>query len=52
MSSNKDYDVLLKVVFTGESMAGKTSLLNRITEDTFSENHFATIGVDFKIKTY
>ncbi len=42
----------MKIVFLGESGVGKTSLLRRVTQDIFTEEHLATIGVDFKIKNY
>lgn len=40
------------MVFIGDSGVGKTSILRRQTENVFSQEHLATIGVDFKIKTY
>lgn len=44
--------MLFKVVFVGDSGVGKTSLLTREATDTFTEKYIATIGVDFRIKTY
>ena len=35
----------------GNSNVGKSCLLIRFTEDTFSDSYVTTIGVDFKIKT-
>ena len=35
----------------GDSGVGKSCLLIRFTEDTFSDSYITTIGVDFKIKT-
>ena len=44
--------MVIKVVFVGDSGVGKTSLINREHDDTFVKEHLATIGVDFRIKTY
>eukprot|EP01015_Nassula_variabilis_P006891 TRINITY_DN1523_c0_g1_i6.p1 TRINITY_DN1523_c0_g1~~TRINITY_DN1523_c0_g1_i6.p1 ORF type:complete len:205 (+),score=28.37 TRINITY_DN1523_c0_g1_i6:2-616(+) len=41
-----------KILVIGNSSVGKSSLLLRFTENTFSESFLPTIGVDFKIKTY
>ena len=46
-----DFEQLFKIVMIGESNTGKTSMLLRFAENTFSENYLCTIGVDFKIKT-
>jgi Ras-related protein Rab-18 len=40
----------LKILITGESGVGKSSLLLRFTDDTFDTEQAATIGVDFKVK--
>lgn len=44
-----DYSHLFKLLIIGDSGVGKSSLLVRYTDDTFS--YITTIGVDFKIKT-
>ena len=44
--------MMLKVVFTGDPGVGKTSLLRRESEQVFTNQCLATIGVDFKIKNY
>jgi Ras-related protein Rab-18 len=38
----------LKIIITGESGVGKSSLLLRLTDDRFDQDLAATIGVDFK----
>ena len=46
----KEFDHLFKVPIVGESDVGKTSILLRFVEDTFSEQTQTSIGVDYKIK--
>jgi Ras-related protein Rab-1A len=46
-----EYDYLFKILLIGDSGVGKSSILHRFTDDTFSESYLSTIGVDFKIKT-
>ena len=48
--SKPKYDYLFKLLIIGESGVGKTCLLLRFTEDSFTANHLTTIGIDFKIK--
>jgi len=38
-------------VLIGDSGVGKSCLLLRFADDTFTENYIATIGVDFRFKT-
>lgn len=49
---SENHQMILKIVFVGDSGVGKTSLLRREAEDMFSTEHLATIGVDFRIKNY
>ena len=44
------YDHLIKLLILGDSAVGKTCLLLRYTDDNFTANHLATIGIDFKLK--
>ena len=48
--ANHKYDYLFKLLIIGESGVGKTCLLLRFTDDSFTANHLTTIGIDFKIK--
>ena len=38
-----------KILILGESKVGKSSILNRFTENTFTENLPPTLGIDYKI---
>ena len=49
MKNNK-YDYLLKILILGESNVGKTCLLSRFIDDTFTLNHISTFGIEFKTK--
>jgi Ras-related protein Rab-1A len=46
-----DYNYLFKILMIGDSGVGKSCILLRFTDDTYSESYISTIGVDFKIKT-
>jgi len=48
--SSKHYDDLFKLVIIGDSGVGKSCILLRFADDTFTENYYSTIGVDFRFK--
>ena len=43
-------DLKAKILTLGESTVGKTSILNKFTDNIFSNRQLPTIGIDFKIK--
>mmetsp|Transcript_121189 Transcript_121189/g.241394 ORF Transcript_121189/g.241394 Transcript_121189/m.241394 type:complete len:223 (+) Transcript_121189:67-735(+) len=47
----RDYDHLFKLVLIGDSGAGKSCLLLRFADDSFTDSYITTIGVDFRFKT-
>lgn len=41
---------LLKLIIIGSSNTGKTCIVLRYTDDTFTDTFLTTVGVDFKVK--
>ncbi|KAJ3444219.1 rab gtpase [Anaeramoeba flamelloides] len=50
MSKTQNYDYLIKLLMIGDSGVGKSSLLLRFAEDSFTPSFITTIGIDFKIR--
>ena len=49
--SEEDYDFIFKVLLLGNSDVGKSSIILRYVDQTWSDTFVPTIGVDFKVKT-
>jgi len=49
-SSIEEFDHKLKIMILGESMVGKTSIINRYTNDKFGGRYLCTVGIDFQKK--
>jgi len=49
--AKKDYDYQFKLVLIGDTGVGKSCILLRFADDTYTENHISTIGVDFRFRT-
>jgi len=49
--STAEHDYFFKILLIGDSGVGKSCLLLRFADDSWTDSHISTIGVDFKIKT-
>lgn len=49
--SGQKYDYLIKLLLIGDSGVGKSCLLLRYSDDSFTSSFITTIGIDFKIKS-
>lgn len=52
MQNQGEYHYLFKVVLVGNSCVGKSSIVVRYADDEYSEVFLATIGVDFRFKSF
>ncbi|XP_039610389.1 ras-related protein Rab-10-like [Polypterus senegalus] len=43
--------LVLKIILVGDSLVGKTCILQRYIDNTFDHSYMSTIGIDFKVKT-
>eukprot|EP00732_Lithocolla_globosa_P006070 Lithocolla_globosa_v1_NODE_6768_length_1037_cov_210.154786.p1 type:complete len:211 gc:universal NODE_6768_length_1037_cov_210.154786:640-8(-) len=50
-SKSGTYDYLIKLLLIGDSGVGKSCLLLRFSDDSFTPSFITTIGIDFKIRT-
>ena len=50
-SKSASYDYLIKLLLIGDSGVGKSCLLLRFSDDSFTPSFITTIGIDFKIRT-
>ena len=48
--SDKTENPEYKLIFLGDQSVGKSCILNRFMNDTFTEDYQATIGLDFQTK--
>ena len=51
MATNASNEISFKLIFIGDSNVGKTTLINKYIDGTFSEEIPPTIGLENKVKT-
>jgi Ras-related protein Rab-1A len=49
-NASSHYDYIYKILLLGDSAVGKTCFLLRYSDDTFTDNHISTIGLDYRFK--
>ena len=49
MESNTEKAKVIKILIVGDANSGKSCLLYRFVQETFSDRYVSTIGVDFQI---
>ncbi len=49
--TSSSFDCLVKLLLIGDSGVGKSALLARFVDDSFTPSFITTIGIDFKLKT-
>lgn len=50
-TKSASYDYLIKLLLIGDSGVGKSCVLLRFSDDSFTPSFITTIGIDFKIRT-
>jgi len=50
-TSVDDYDMLFKIMCTGDTGVGKSALILRFSDEMFNASYISTIGVDFKVRS-
>jgi len=48
-NETQEFEMMIKVVLIGDSGVGKTTMLQRLTENSYMEGIPSTVGVDFKV---
>ncbi len=50
-AADQNFDYMFKLLIIGNSSVGKTCLLFRYADDSFTSAFVSTVGIDFKVKT-